>query len=91
MQLYAEILTEVRSYIADEVLEGEDVGLEAGTPLLQLGVLNSLEIVRLVDFIHQRFGVTVASAQIVADNFKDLDTIADLVGRLLEVQGSGVR
>ncbi len=73
------ILEILRSYIASEVLDGKDIGLEPSTPLLEWGVINSLEIARLVAFISQQFGVSVPAEKVVATYFKDLQALTALV------------
>jgi len=76
------IIEEIRAFVATRILDGEDVGLTASTPLLELGVLNSMEVLILVAFLEKRFGVAVPPPAIVADNFKDLSSIASLLVRL---------
>ena len=83
----SEILKELRRYISEEVLEGHDVGLDASTQLMDLGVLNSMEILRLVGFIEERFGVAVPGEKVLPENFKDLTAITSLVASSTE--GSG--
>ena len=72
----------LQAFIRRQILEGEDLGLTATTPLLELGILNSMEVLSLVAFIESRFNVVVPPEQILADNFKDLQTIAGLVTSL---------
>src|SRR5262245_43320741 len=77
--LYQQTLQQIQNYIVNEVLEGEDVGLSAETPLLELGILNSIEIVRLVSFVKDQFGVVL---EVRSDNFTNLNTIVALVQSL---------
>jgi acyl carrier protein len=77
-----DILRQLQAYVADMILEGHDVGLNGSTRLLELGVLNSMELMRLTAFIERRFGVAVPMSLIVAENFQTLDTIGALVERL---------
>ena len=79
---YREVLAGLQEYIADEVLEGRTEGLEPTTPLLEWGVINSMEIVRLIGFIKTAFAVDVPSEMVMADNFKDLHAITALVLKL---------
>jgi medium-chain acyl-[acyl-carrier-protein] hydrolase len=79
---YPEVLAGLREYVADEVLEGRSEGLEPTTPLLEWGVINSMEIVRLIAFIKTAFAVDVPSEMIMAENFKDLQAITALVLKL---------
>lgn len=76
------ILEILRDYIASEVLDGKDIGLEPTTPLLEWGVINSLEITRLVAFMSQQFGVSVPADKVVATYFKDLQALTALVVEL---------
>lgn len=80
----AEILGILSKYIANDVLDGKDIGLEPSTPLLEWGVLNSLEIVKLVTFMSREFGVSVPGDKVTATYFKDLQALADLVVELTE-------
>ena len=74
-----QLLERFRAYVADEVLDGKDVGLTYETPLLEWGVLNSYEIVELLSFIRDEFGVEVPASGVVAAHFKDIHALADLV------------
>jgi acyl carrier protein len=75
----SEIIEQLRTYIVQEILDGQDTGLDESTPLLEWGILNSLEIVRLLMFMQSQFDLSLALDQIVADQFADLRAIADLV------------
>ncbi|HJT58389.1 MAG TPA: acyl carrier protein [Ktedonobacteraceae bacterium] len=78
----SEVLEQVKSYIARQVLDGKDIGLHETTPLLEWGLINSLEIVRLLSFLQEQFYIEVPSEKIVADYFINLASIADLVVEL---------
>lgn len=80
--LEKEILPYLQAYVADSILDGHDVGLGAETRLLELGVLNSMEIMRLTAFIENHFGVSVPMDMISAENFRTLAAIAVMVSRL---------
>jgi acyl carrier protein len=82
----SEVIETLRKYVASEILNGKDMGLDSSTPLLEWGILNSLELTRLLVFVHQTYQVEVPTGAVVADNFKNLATIAGLIERL---QGGG--
>ena len=69
----------LQDYISTEILDGKDMGLDASTPLLEWGIINSIEIARLVAYIQSQFGVEIPSEKITIEYFKNLDSIADLV------------
>jgi acyl carrier protein len=74
-----DVLGRIRTWIVDRVLEGRDVGLTNDTPLLEWGVINSLELVRLAQFVRETFGVEIPNQRLVAKNFRDLNAVTDLV------------
>ncbi|GHO60134.1 acyl carrier protein [Ktedonobacter robiniae] len=74
-----EIVERLKQYFITEVLDGKDIGLDESTPLLEWGVINSLEIVRLLGFIQQQFGVEVPADDITAEYFSSLLSITDLI------------
>lgn len=76
---YGKVFALLRSHIVEEVLEGDDDGLEATSPLLEWGVLNSLEIARLLRRLEAELGVRIPEARITAANFRNLDAITHLV------------
>lgn len=73
------IIEQLRSYFAQDVLAGKDIGLDEKTPLLEWGIINSIEIVRLLQFIRKQFSVDIPSNKLVADSFTDILSIANLV------------
>jgi acyl carrier protein len=77
-----EVLESLKGYISREILDGKDIGLDASTPLLEWGIINSLEIARLVSFLEDRFGVQVPSDKITIEYFKDMSAITNLVVEL---------
>ena len=70
------------AFISKEFLEGEDVGLTETTPLLELGVIDSISIVLLQRFIQSNFGVEVPPAELTPKNLGTIRAICELVERL---------
>jgi acyl carrier protein len=68
----------VKQFILEEFLPGEDPSaLTEETPLFTSGLLDSIASLKLVSFLEQEFGITVAPHDIVADN---LDTLTAIEG-----------
>jgi acyl carrier protein len=80
----SEVLESLKGYISREILDGKDIGLDASTPLLEWGIINSLEMARLVSFIEDRFNVEVPADKILLEHFKDLTSLINLVSELAE-------
>ncbi len=74
-----EIMEHLKTYFAKEVLGNKDIGLDEHTPLLEWGIINSLEIVRLLSFIQKQFSVEIPNDKLVADYFTDISAIADMI------------
>ncbi|MEW5986951.1 MAG: acyl carrier protein [Chloroflexota bacterium] len=75
----SEVMQVLKEYISQEILDGKDIGLEATTPLLEWGIIDSLSFLRLINFIQDRFGLEIAPEKAVPDNFKDLEAMTSLV------------
>ncbi len=73
------ILESLKGYIASEILDGKDMGLSPETPLLEWGILNSMEIGRLLAYIQERFHVSIPDDQIIPQHFVDLNAVTGLV------------
>jgi acyl carrier protein len=52
------------------------------TDLIDQGVLDSLEILRLVAFLEERFRITIPVEEFVPQNFRTPSTVAAMVARL---------
>jgi acyl carrier protein len=74
-----EVVRELKAHVVREILEGDEAGLEEESPLLEWGVLNSLEIIRLLRFMRERFGVRLEPKVVTPDTFKDIGSMADLI------------
>lgn len=77
------ITQKLMEFVQRELLDGKDVvDFTATTPLLEWGLLNSIETARLVAFIREELGVRVAPTDMVSRNFKDIESITGLVAPL---------
>lgn len=74
-----EVMEQLHKYFVHQVLDGRDTGLNETTPLLEWGLINSIEIVRLLGFIQKQFGIEIPAYQMTADNFLNIGAVADMV------------
>ncbi len=75
-----EISERVTEFIRDKFLNGDPQGeLDESTPLLELGVLNSLNTVRLVSFVRDEMSVAIPPIEINGKNFKNIRSITALI------------
>jgi len=68
--------------LAREFLNGKDEGLDLTTPLIEWGVIDSIAIVTLRDFVASRFGVEIPNSELKPSNLTSLTAIASLIDRL---------
>lgn len=54
----------------------------ASSDLVEEGLLDSFDVVILVDKIEEAYGISIDGAEVNPDNFKDLMSLRALVGRL---------
>lgn len=68
------------TFIRDELARGRGVDVEEES-LVESGIIDSLGIMKLVDFIEKEFRVKVSDDDLVPENFETVDAIATLVGQ----------
>jgi acyl carrier protein len=74
-----EVLTALRDFVGREILDGQDIGLDDTTPLLEWGIINSFEIARVVAFVADAFRVTIPPDRIEVRHFDTLAHLTELV------------
>ncbi len=78
----------VNDYISRELVsKPELLPLKNDTLLLEAGILDSLSVLRLVLFLEQQFGIVVAAAELIPENFETVEAIC----AYLRVQQQGHR
>ena len=70
----------------EEVLEvlariNEDADFENSTDFIEDGLLDSFEIVSLVDELESVFDIEISGADIIPDNFVSMEAIAELINK----------
>lgn len=79
-----DIVNELSRYVRTSFLDGDrDGSLTPESPLLEWGVLTSMNTAHLLTHIRTRYGVDVPPQAITATHLRDLNAIASLVGDLV--------
>ncbi|HEX8439143.1 acyl carrier protein [Archangium sp.] len=73
------LTTELRAFIIREFLDGQDSGLDATTPLLEWGIINSFSMMQLIQFVETRFGIRIPPGDLVPRNFQNLQALTQLL------------
>lgn len=74
-----DVIEIVQKYFVEQVLNEQDTGLDASTPLLEWGLVNSIEIIRLLTFIQERFSIEIPASEMTASNFVTIGAVADMI------------
>ena len=69
----APVTEEIRQFIADRFLFGDDQKLGDDDSLLEAGIIDSTGILELIGHLEERYGIKVNDDELVPEN---LDTIA---------------
>jgi acyl carrier protein len=76
------VRAELREYIGENFLYlRPDLELKDGDQFLQLGIIDSLGFVELVEEVQSRYGIAVEDIEITEENFGSIDAIASFVER----------
>ncbi|EDM79139.1 hypothetical protein PPSIR1_27273 [Plesiocystis pacifica SIR-1] len=74
------IEADIREYIISNILDNQDDGnLTAESPLLEWGILNSLQILSLVDFMETKYSIKIEPTDLRPQNMATISSIAALV------------
>ena len=72
-----EISTRIIAFIRERFLDGDPKGeLEESSPLLEWGIINSLNTALLLAFINEEFGAPLSLERLDAHMFKSVRSIA---------------
>jgi acyl carrier protein len=74
------IQASLERFIVDELLVGaKKTALTPETSLISSGIIDSLSLIRLINFIESNFGVTIEDHEVVVENFETLNNLAALI------------
>ncbi|MFL5249674.1 MAG: acyl carrier protein [Myxococcales bacterium] len=73
---------EIHAFIVDEIVTDQPAeSITADEDLIKRGIVDSLAVTQLVDFVESRYGIQVADPDLVPENFRSLRQLADYVDR----------
>jgi acyl carrier protein len=78
-----DVTTRLIAYITENLLPADLAEpIDETSPLLEMGILDSLKTAMLLNFIREGLGVKIPALKIEFQNFKDVRSIAAMVGEL---------
>lgn len=79
-------VSQIKTFILEEFLPGEDPEeLTESTPLITSSILDSIATLKLVTFLEQTFGISIAAHEADVEH---LNTIADIVELVASKSGT---
>lgn len=77
------------AYINREIMEGQADDLDSLTPLLELGIIDSISTTMLATHIADNYGVEVPPELLRAEHLQDVRSIAKLIEQLQQHHAPG--
>ena len=72
---------EIRQFIAERFLFGDDKKLGDEDSLLEAGIIDSTGILELINHLEERYGIKVNDDELVPENLDTIASIASFLGK----------
>jgi acyl carrier protein len=79
--IVSEIADRVRTFMARDLRIKDAETLGSDVALIKRGVLDSIELMQLVEFLERSYGIRVEDTDILPDNLGSFDSIEGFVAR----------
>lgn len=76
---HTQILEKIRQFILDNYPKAREGDLQADDKLLEKGIIDSLGLFTLIEFLETAFGVTVSVSDVTEDKFASIQALSDFV------------
>ncbi len=73
---------EIRRYIVEDILFGDDDKLQQDTSFQEHGILDSMGFLSLITFVEEKFEIKIKDDELIPENFDSLQKIS----RFLELK-----
>lgn len=83
---YSIISNKVKTYIIKEINRkkgNEDVGNNLN--LIESGIIDSLGLIRLIEYLEDTFSVKIPDEEVLAENFESISAIVELITKLKKI------
>ncbi|HJV77737.1 MAG TPA: acyl carrier protein [Paludibacter sp.] len=84
MESETRLLEKIRNYISKATLLNDDA-IKNDTLIFELGLLDSMGLLFLIDFIKSEFNVDVNDAELTKENFESVNNISEFVYNKLNI------
>ncbi|RMH60191.1 MAG: acyl carrier protein [Calditrichaeota bacterium] len=70
---------EILDFLYDESMKEDFDGLDYDDSMLELGLIDSLKMVELVNFIQEKYGIEIDDDELMPENFDSINAIVDFI------------
>ncbi|MGB2821071.1 MAG: acyl carrier protein [Phycisphaerae bacterium] len=81
---------QIRTYVVENFLLGDEAGFDGSESLLEAGVIDSTGVLELVMFLEESFSIHVDDEDMVPENLDRIPDIARFVERKLAGRSDGL-
>ncbi|ABC76255.1 acyl carrier protein [Syntrophus aciditrophicus SB] len=72
----------IREFIQTEIMKKGDLsGVKDSDSLIESGIIDSLGIQILLEYLEKSFSVSISDDELVPENFESIDAIAEFIGK----------
>jgi acyl carrier protein len=76
----SDVVERTRTYVLEQFLYARtDVQLSEDEPLFERGIVDSMGVVEVVQFLEQEYGILIDDDEVTEQHFRSLRSIADYV------------
>jgi len=72
---------QLRTYIVENFLFGDDKGLEDSTSFLDTGLIDSTGILEVINFLEENFSIKVKDDELIPENLDSIGNILVFLGK----------
>ncbi|MCP4660287.1 MAG: acyl carrier protein [bacterium] len=76
-----DIVDEIRQFLAKELRIADAETLDPDLPLVQKGVLDSIELLQVVTFLEKQFTIEIDETEVLPANLRNLSSMAAFIER----------
>ncbi|RLD10559.1 acyl carrier protein [candidate division KSB1 bacterium] len=70
---------EIVEFLYDDALKDEFANLDYDDSLLELGIIDSVKMLDLINFIEEKYGITVDDDDLFPENFDSVNAIVNYI------------
>ena len=76
-----DVIADLRNFLSTQLRVPNSESMENDFPLVKRGVLDSIELMQVVEFVEKKYAVSIDDTEILPENLGSLNAIAALVER----------